>query len=423
MARSLLLCVALVLPLATMGSVAQADTFTFTVTADMRGHHDRFDTLCQQINTQVGGPGVFHVSCGDIDSAVWENRQVIDDNFGPNFPWYPVIGNHELVDVEIEWLRDEYDNGNGARTPLKNHTNQDGPNGTTRLCYTWDYGNAHFIALNEYWDGGPNEGSGQSLSGSDTGTDGDVVPELYAWLAADLAANTRDFVFVFGHEPAYPYTRHVGDSLDKYVANRDAFWALLESYGVVAYFCGHTHYYSKHRNPGGTVWQMDAGNAGNAPSSSERQTFFHVVVSDTEAQIRVWRNAETFPDYSFHEAITGPNTTVLKIMQNNDVWGQVSLDPEPNEPMVPLYPVGTEVTLTAEPNDGKSFRKWKVFDANDANDFVIDTNNPITIDMVADRKVKAFFKCGGGGLGLPLLALLTVGGVALLRKRWGRWGD
>jgi len=27
---------------------------------------------------------------------------------------------------------------------------------------------------------------------------------------------------------------------------------------------------------------------------------------------------------------------------------------------------------------------------------VIDTDNPITIDMVADRQVKAFFKCGGG---------------------------
>ena len=32
--------------------------------------------------------------------------------------------------------------------------------------------------------------------------------------------------------------------------------------GVDLYLCGHTHVYSKHRNAGSAVWQVDAGNAG-----------------------------------------------------------------------------------------------------------------------------------------------------------------
>jgi len=76
--------------------------------------------------------------------------------------------------------------------------------------------------------------------------------------------------------------------------------------------------------------------------------------------------------------------------------------------------------LTAEPNEGKKFTKWKVWDADDANITVIDRNNPITIDMVADRQVKVFFKCGGGGIeeGLPLLIVFaTLGLFALMKRR------
>jgi len=270
-----------------------ADPFRFTVTADMRGRHSNFDDLCQEINTHVGGPGAFHVGIGDIDGRVWENRAVIDTRFGTDATWYPVIGNHEEEDgVEMEWLRDEYDNGNGSRTPLSHLTNADGPVGTQRGCYTWDHGNAHFIAMNPYWNGGTNEGAGQQTSGDDTATDGDVVPALRNWLAADLAGNTKPFVFVLGHEPAFPENRHVGDSLDKYPANRDAFWQVLEDNDVQAFMNGHTHYYSKHqgdKNNVGETWQIDVGHAGNYPAASEPMTFLHVTVGRDEATIEVWR--------------------------------------------------------------------------------------------------------------------------------------
>jgi len=278
-----------------VGGPAMAQTFHFTVTADPRDYHAAFGNVLQGINDHAGGPGAFHASVGDIDHTIPENRVEIDTAFGASAIWYPIIGNHEKESpADMTWLRNEYDNGNGSsiRTPLKNVTNQDGPNTCKQTTYSWDYGNAHFVALNQYWDGT-----------SDTGTDGDIIPALYNWLAADLAANTKPFTFVFGHEPAYPFHRHVGNSLDKYPDNRDAFWALLEAEGVQAFFCGHTHYYSKYQNPGGSVWQFDAGNAGNEPEPNEGQTFFDVVVGNDQAVIDVYRDGGT-GTFSLYESVT-----------------------------------------------------------------------------------------------------------------------
>ncbi len=272
-------------------SAALAVDFHFTVTADPREHHTAFGDTLQAINTYVGGPGEFHVSVGDIDNTIPDNRAVIDTEFGASFVWYPIIGNHEEEDgADMNWLRAEYDDGNSVRTPLKNYTNQDGPDGTVRTTYSWDYGNAHFIAMNQYWNGGPTEGTGTDISRDDTAASGDVVAALRTWLAADLAANTKPFVFVFGHEQSFPQHRHVGDSLDQYPANRDAFWQVLEDEDVHAFFVGHTHTYSTHQGDKdgiGDVWQIDVGAAGNGDS----ETFVDILVTATNVTYTTYNNA------------------------------------------------------------------------------------------------------------------------------------
>jgi hypothetical protein len=264
-----------------------ADSFHFTVTADMRGYHVKFGNLLQAIKDGPG-PGIFHVSIGDIDDTIPENRAQVDDKFCTAAIWYPIIGNHEAETLsDMVWLRTEYKTGYNGRTALKFSTNQDGPAGSVETTYSWDYANAHFIALNQYWDGG-------TTLGSDNATDGDIVAALYDWLAADLTTNTKPFVFVFGHEPAFPYNRHVGNSLDQYPNNRDAFWSLLEAEDVQAFFCGHTHYYSKHRGDKdqvGSVWQLDVGNAGNDPGDG--LTYFDVVVGSSQATVNVYRDGGT----------------------------------------------------------------------------------------------------------------------------------
>jgi len=98
----------------------------------------------------------------------------------------------------------------------------------------------------------------------------------------------------------------------------------------------------------------------------------------------------------------------------------VDLDPEPNDANLPVYPVGTVVTLTAEPNEGKSFKKWTVFDPNfpgDANHATQDTNTILHLTMDADQHVKAVFKCGGGTMPPLGMALLLLTLEALRRRR------
>ena len=87
--------------------------FEFTITGDPRSEHTRFDTCCSEINRLVGGPGAFHITNGDEDLTIPQNRAAIDSNFGSDAIWYPIIGNHEAETGEdMEWLRNEYDNGN-----------------------------------------------------------------------------------------------------------------------------------------------------------------------------------------------------------------------------------------------------------------------------------------------------------------------
>jgi hypothetical protein len=119
------------------------------------------------------------------------------------------------------------------------------------------------------------------------------VDELYDWLVADLGANTKPVIFISGHEPAYPEYRHVGDSLDKYPAHRDRFWKFLNDEQVMAYFCGHTHWYYAKQVDGDWAtftWQIDVGNAGNIAEPA--QTFVDVTVTDTDVTFNTWQGTE-----------------------------------------------------------------------------------------------------------------------------------
>ena len=220
------------------------------------------------------------VTPGDIDppsNVLW----TITRTLGMTYTWYPVIGNHELPGAgqEVEyganlaWLN-RYDYGQVNA----------GPSGCPTTTYSFDYGHAHFVMLNEYCD-----------SGGDDVTTGDVPDHVYHWLVSDLASTEKAYVFVFGHEPAYPQpdadngrVRHVGDSLDQYPQRRDRFWELLRQTGVVAYICGHTHNYSVVRVKG--VWQLDVGHARGLGDTGARSTFAVIEVGKEFAKYRVYRD-------------------------------------------------------------------------------------------------------------------------------------
>jgi hypothetical protein len=246
----------------------------FSLAADMRDYAgdnpDYFRGACEAI--AEGGAGSFMISPGDIDPPALVH-DTIRSYVGEGYPWIPVVGNHEAeTPSDMDWIRSFNQNN---LPPLVSQ----GPPGGEETSYSFDRGDVHFVILNEYYDGS-----------SDTGTDGDVVPSLLSWLEQDLIANDKPIILVFGHEPAYPLPdaesgrlRHEYDSLNKYPQNRDDFWSLLESYGVAAYICGHTHNYSAALF--GTVWQIDVGHARGTGDTGSKSTFVMMYVTEDGA---VW---------------------------------------------------------------------------------------------------------------------------------------
>jgi len=249
----------------------------FSVAADARyfcgDTINWFRHVCERI--KIGGQSNFMISPGDMDPSE-KVYNTIQTYIGSDYTWYPVVGNHE---TEIEpnetesqdmiWLRNFNRNGN----TLPNIVNT-GPPGCIETTYSFNYGNVHFVVLNEYCN-----------EISDTATGGDISDSLYNWLVDDLTANKKPIVLVFGHEPAYPQPdeengrlRHEYDSLNQYPENRDRFWNVLVTFGVKAYICGHTHNYSSVNFEG--VWQIDAGHARGTGDQGARSTFIMLYVMD-----------------------------------------------------------------------------------------------------------------------------------------------
>jgi hypothetical protein len=255
---------------------------SFGAAADMREYTGDslkyFRGACERL--AYGGPGDFMISPGDFDPPA-RMLYTLQTYVASDYPWYPAAGNHETETAsDMDWLRSF-----NAGSSLPNIVNS-GPAGCEETTYSFEIGGAHFVVLNEYYDGV-----------SDTGGNGDVVDELYDWLVADLdayiAAAADPIIFVVGHEPAYPQPdeengrlRHETDSLNAHEANRDRFWQALAARGVTAYICGHTHNYSAVRinaagvidGDGSSVWQIDVGHARGLGDTGARSTFLMLYV-------------------------------------------------------------------------------------------------------------------------------------------------
>jgi len=233
----------------------QTEEFSFILAADWRytatSDYDSpiyFRGALEAI--QKVGKGAFMLSPGDVE-PVEDSHNMITQVLGEDYPWYPIVGNHELeIPSTMDYLREL--NAGGMSLP---YTVNKGPEGCEETTYSFDYGNSHFVVLNQYYDGV-----------SDEGTDGNVVDALYIWLENDLKSTDKTHIFVSGHEPIISIPdmdngrhRHIGDSLDKYPRNSFRFHQLMREYDVTAYLQGHTHS-TGYANING-LWQVDCGHA------------------------------------------------------------------------------------------------------------------------------------------------------------------
>lgn len=269
--------------------------FSFIVTADMRWFagseyqsSQYFLGTCEAI--REFGKGSFMISPGDIDPPqhVFDTIKKI---LGEDYLWYPVVGNHEAETPEdMAWLRD------WGKKRIPNLVLK-GPENGKETMYSFDFKNAHFVVINQYYDGN-----------SDTGTDGDISTPLFNWLANDLAANSKPFVFVFGHEPFVSIPdvdngrhRHKGDSLDAHPKNSHRFWKLLRRYRVTAFVCGHTHNFSFSKING--LWQLDAGHSRGIGDTGAPSTFLKILVGEKTCWVEVYRDDSNGGPYALTQTI------------------------------------------------------------------------------------------------------------------------
>lgn len=167
---------------------------------------------------------------------------------------YVIPGNHEIWSEESE---------NIVRSIFEMPEN--GPANLKELVYSFDYENAHFVALDtSIYHNFHSLGTGQ-----------------LEWLKEDLKKNDKKIIFIFGHFPAYPIGHHRGDSLDKYPSQRDEVWNVFKEYGVGIYFCGHEHLYNRSIHNG--IYQVITAGAGaRLHTDSQKGGFYHFVIVDVK---------------------------------------------------------------------------------------------------------------------------------------------
>ncbi len=191
---------------------------------------------------------------------------------------YEVIGNHDRTGEEkadAVWQKE-----------FNLPTN--GPPGFSELTYSFDSGNSHFVALN-----------------SEKPKEHIINSEQRDWLEKDLSNSKKENIFVFFHEPAFPVSSKIEESLDVQSRDRDALWQILDKHNVTAVFNGHEHIVSRRKidssvMPGAknTIYQFVFGNtdsfnhdlpaAGIAEYSNQGQGRFGIVkVNGKEMTVEV----------------------------------------------------------------------------------------------------------------------------------------
>jgi len=251
----------------TAPKTGKATTFVVGVWGDTQDNE--FNTTFEKSDGIVGHmlnyPIDFTIHMGDIvnngsQAASWKRFFEITQPINAVSPFMPVTGNHDVInDAEDTCFQKPF-------PVFHDLFNLPGNN----INYSFDYGNAHFIAIN----------SGFAKEAEKLGRvlfqEGSAE---YRWLDEDLRQARRNrkirWIILYTHYPFYSY------GWSNVPAWRDRITPLLDKYEVDLCLAGHRHVYERHAairanrvlhaeddrsymNPAGTVY-ITNGTAGGSP--------------------------------------------------------------------------------------------------------------------------------------------------------------
>lgn len=169
---------------------------------------------------------IFFANVGDLvdngeDSFQWEDWFKQIENFMPQIPFAPVMGNHETY--SREWtVRKPVAYLNYFATP------DNGDENFSRHFYSFDCGAAHFAILNTQWD--------------ELGAE--IIDAQNSWLRDDMQATSKQWKIVFAHRDVLQYRINGRPELREGFSDVGGiFMPEFESLGVDAVFTAHLHTY------------------------------------------------------------------------------------------------------------------------------------------------------------------------------------
>ena len=200
------------------------DTQNFELPADTGSFAKAVGQIEKMQPSLVMTVGDLVQSCGAtigcVDYKLWKNIAK------PLLPiTYEVQGNHDRIVSNSDDARKA-----AADKQWQSYFNlpTNGPAGFSEFTYSFNVGNSHFVVLD-----------------TEKPAEHEIGPDQLSWLENDLASNTKENTFVFYHEPAFPMSYKIGQSLDYHKTQRDALWSIIDKYNVTAVFNGHEHLYSR----------------------------------------------------------------------------------------------------------------------------------------------------------------------------------
>ncbi len=351
----------------------ERDTFSFIVLGDNRpsGGAEQPEVYRQLLEYIIREDSDFYANVGDIvySGELREYEDFVRVTSVVRMPLFIAEGNHENQIGE---------------TAQRNFMSFFG-----KLFYSFDYGNSHFIFLNA-------NVPGFRYSMSD---------EQIEWFAKDLEATEAEHVFVFIHQPIYPYAHGIED---KSALERLRSVVRLYRDKIDAIFQGHEHMYYSAKNESVRTFILGGGGAELDNQYPKEYLFFHYMVVRVDGEDVSYELVKP-PVLEVNDPPDIVDSPSLEVRGRAQPFALVKVNGREIKPSntgtfsstVSLTPGENEVVVEALYNSTRLERRFRV-------SYLPHAEIALPDELVGDAEVSIGVTCDGK----PATGLLVINGTA-----------